>query len=160
MTYELNTKDLKCTEETTMQTNAETKRTKLTKATGIAKNFTPQTSNDKFKQQVEAFMETKCKNDVIENYFKTTQKEIQKTEVIKCAKTVRNQEIRREESSSSIETVHDFESDFRTAKEELKLQKLKKHGSVQSVGGQKRKLGGRRAVQGKFISPVLSNSDM
>lgn len=52
---------------------------------------------------------------------------------------------------------------FKTAKEELDIQNIKKHGTSTATsinGGQKKKLGTRRGVQGKFISPLLSNGDM
>lgn len=52
---------------------------------------------------------------------------------------------------------------FKTAKEELDIQNLKKYGTnpaASANGGQKRKLGTRRGVHSKFVSPVLSNGDM
>lgn len=52
---------------------------------------------------------------------------------------------------------------FKTAKEELDVQNIKKYGASAAAsanGGQKRKLGTRRGVQSKFVSPVLSSGDM
>lgn len=57
---------------------------------------------------------------------------------------------------------------FRTARDEFVAQNAKKFGrqpsldgyqTAPSVGGVKRKLGTRRGVQGKFVSPMLSNTD-
>lgn len=56
-----------------------------------------------------------------------------------------------------------IENEFKTAREELKVQQLKKGGSAGVAaqnGGQKKKLGMKRGVQGKFVSPLLSNSEM
>lgn len=41
-----------------------------------------------------------------------------------------------------------------SAREELDIQNVKKYGD------RKKRLGGRRAVSGKFVSPILSNGDM
>lgn len=50
------------------------------------------------------------------------------------------------------------ESDFKTAGDELRKQSLKKNGSSGSLGGGvKRKLGARRGISNKFVSPMLSN---
>lgn len=56
---------------------------------------------------------------------------------------------------------------FKTARDELQMQNLKKYGhagvaqSAPATGtaGQKRKLGTRRNINSKFISPLLSNND-
>ncbi|VEN50068.1 unnamed protein product [Callosobruchus maculatus] len=61
---------------------------------------------------------------------------------------------------------------FKTARDELSIQNLKKYGNnsgtnqtqtqasgVSSCMGQKRKLGSRRNINSKFISPLLSNSE-
>ncbi|XP_018570438.1 fidgetin-like protein 1 [Anoplophora glabripennis] len=56
---------------------------------------------------------------------------------------------------------------FKTARDELQLQNIKKYGNpgalqnmpVNSLTGQKKKLGTRRNINSKFISPLLSNND-
>lgn len=48
---------------------------------------------------------------------------------------------------------------FKTAAQELDIQNTKKYGTAANTGTRK-KLGTRRGVQSKFISPVLSNGDM
>lgn len=78
-----------------------------------------------------------------------------------CSSRFRRQIVKEQkESELEKETV---ESDFKTAREELKVQQIKKFGNVkaaQSAVGQKRKLGVRRGVQSKFVSPLFSNSEM
>lgn len=48
---------------------------------------------------------------------------------------------------------------FKTAAQELDVQNAKKYGTAGNTGVRK-KLGTRRGVQSKFVSPVLSNGDM
>lgn len=48
---------------------------------------------------------------------------------------------------------------FKTAAQELDIQNAKKYCTAGNTGARK-KLGTRRGVQSKFISPVLSNGDM
>ncbi|CAH1176906.1 unnamed protein product [Phaedon cochleariae] len=62
-----------------------------------------------------------------------------------------------------------FSTCFKTARDELQIQNIKKYGSCQaqqnslqlqsSSVGQKRKLGSRRNINSKFVSPLLSNVD-
>lgn len=197
----------------------EPESSKVTKATGIAKNFAPQTCGPRFKRETaknihvenlhDTFdrcfreesktnsrvlikknhasdddfvaenvsnslstdnvkdMKTLRSNGTIDQYFKTFSKKQPKQEQKSLYDSDFNftsateEEFNRRDSSSSVETTYDVANDFKTAREELKVQQLKRHGSSSSVQtAQKRKLGGKRAVQGKFVSPVLSNSDM
>lgn len=68
-----------------------------------------------------------------------------------------------EQSSNSINSQSKNTSHFKTAREELQVQNVKKKDNEQSnhysCTGQKRKLGARRNINSKFISPLLTNNE-
>lgn len=112
--------------------------------------------------------ETYLVKPMVDNGFKTAKEELKNQTIKKRDRSftlhtdddfnIENKGTRYERTNST-ETINDVAgNDFKTAKEELKVQTMKRHGST--TEGQSRKLAVRRGVQRKFVSPLLSNNEM
>ncbi|RZC36800.1 fidgetin-like protein 1 [Asbolus verrucosus] len=80
----------------------------------------------------------------------------------KLAKSFAPQTCVRESKMTRTNSSEAPSTSFKTARDELQVQNVKKYGSSagsnQNFGGQKRKLGIRRNVNSKFVPPLLSNN--
>lgn len=68
-----------------------------------------------------------------------------------------------ENNNKAVDLHSKSSSYFKTAREELQIQNIKKNDNPQSIShgttGQKRKLGTRRNINSKFVSPLLMNNE-
>ncbi|KAJ8962147.1 hypothetical protein NQ318_018104 [Aromia moschata] len=132
----------------------------LTKKNSCDKSELP--SHHEFDEFLEAFRDqrrkvTKHQSSQL-NYFKEKQP-------FKNESSSRNIEARYSETSK--EGNYKKENFFRTARDELQIQNIKKYGNTSGQQSSlsnntvvpKRKLGTRRNINSKFISPLLSNND-
>lgn len=109
----------------------------------------------------ENFTDSESEEELMKHDFKTAREELKEqlkqfgtnNFVPQTSGTRLKRKFEEEECESERESI---ENDFKTAREELKEQNIKRRGAA----GQKRQLGMRRGAQRKFVSPVLSSSDM
>lgn len=92
------------------------------------------------------------------------EKQQNKLEVTRCREGTYSEN---RDNHKKINEERSYLNSFKTARDELQLQNLKKYGNsaipqnipVTSLTGQKKKLGTRRNINSKFVSPLLSNND-
>lgn len=103
--------------------------------------------------------------ELIENDFftiareKSREQQIKESVVTNFTRQTSGSRFKRKFEEDELESEPErklIDNDFKSAKEELKEQNIKRYGA----GRQKRNLGIRRGAQSKFVSPVLSSSDM
>lgn len=108
----------------------------------------------------------KFSRDEFQEFYETFQNKTfsTKSNVITHIPNVNNDLQRERKSIKPVDTVN--RNVFKTARDELQQQNIKKYGNsnVQqfpssNAVGQKRKLGTRRNINSKFVSPLLTNNE-
>lgn len=121
---------------------------KITPLLEVTKNSASETYTSG--QTLKKNVDMKRPRNMIENDFRTAKEEEEEIN-----------HIQKRRSSNEIETEKDIaDYDFKTARQELKVQTIKRHGNSSSIQAQKKGGVVRKGAQGKFVSPVLSNDDM